>query len=184
MAFLGERAAFDMGRIEAQDILAFRKSEAERVSPSTVNHALKFLRMAFEQAKRDGVIVDSPTAGISTLKRAARASGGPFTPPELGRLLAVADPEWKSLLLFGFYTGQRLGDLSRLTWAHVDLQRQELSFTAAKTGRRSLLPLATPLLRHLESLPAGDKPSDPPPPSSVRERITPGPHLDGFPCIP
>ena len=161
LAFLGERAALDVGRIDAREILAFRKAEAERVSPSTVNHALKFLRMVFEQARRDGLVVDNPAADVSTLKKGSGSGRRPFTLTELGRLLTVADPEWKSLLLFGFYTGQRLGDLSRLTWANVDLTRQELQFTATKTGRRQLLPLATPLLRHLESLPSSDKSSDP-----------------------
>ncbi len=161
LAFLKERASLDVGRIDTREILAFRKAESERVSPSTVNHALKFLRMVFEQARRDGLLVDNPAANVSTLKKTDAPGRRPFTLPELGRLLAVADPEWKSLLLFGFYTGQRLGDLSRLTWANVDLTRQELQFTAAKTGRRQLLPLATPLLRHLESLPSSDKPSAP-----------------------
>ena len=156
LAFLGERSQQDIGRIDAREILAFRKAESERVSASTVNHALKFLRMVFEQAKRDGLLVDNPTADVSTLKKREGGERRPFTLPELSRLLAVADPEWKSLLLFGFYTGQRLGDLSRLTWSNVDLERQELRFTAAKTGRRQILPLATPLLRHLETLPSSD----------------------------
>jgi len=45
-----------------------------------------------------------------------------FTLPELRSLLAVANDEWKSLILFGLYTGQRLGDLARLTWQNVDLE--------------------------------------------------------------
>ncbi len=106
----------DIGRIDAREILAFRKAESERVSASTVNHALKFLRMVYEQAKRDGVLVDNHTADVSTIKKRDDLGRRPFTLPELARLLAVAEPEWKSLLLFGFYTGLRLGDLSRLTW--------------------------------------------------------------------
>lgn len=156
LTFLGERAEVDIGRIDAREILAFRKAESERVSPSTVNHALKLLRMIFEQARRDGLLVDSPTADISILKRGNQTGRRPFTLPEMNRLLGVADPEWRGLLLFGFYTGQRLGDLCRLTWANVDLERAELRFTAGKTGRRQILPLAAPLLRHLERMPAGD----------------------------
>ncbi len=34
------------------------------------------------------------------------------------------DAEWKSLILFGLYTGQRLGDLSRLPWQNVDLEER------------------------------------------------------------
>ena len=156
LAYLGDRASLDVGRIDAREILAFRKSESERVSASTVNHGIKFLRMVFEQAKRDGLLIDNPAEGVSTLKKSDGPGRRPFTLPELARLLAVADSEWKSLLLFGFYTGQRLGDLSLLTWSNVDLEQQELRFTARKTGRRQTLPLATPLLHHLESLPSSD----------------------------
>ncbi|MGA8659217.1 MAG: hypothetical protein WB586_24060 [Chthoniobacterales bacterium] len=31
-------------------------------------------------------------------------------------MVDVADPEWQSMILFGLYTGQRLGDVARLTW--------------------------------------------------------------------
>ena len=159
--FLGEKAEAEIARIAAPDILAFRKTEAERVSAPSVNHALKFLRMVFEQARRDGLLMDNPAADIATLRKRTESTRRPFTLPELGRLLAVADGEWRSLVLFGFYTGARLGDLARLTWANVDLERDELRFVAAKTGRRQVLPLAMPLRRHLEMLPAGDDPKQP-----------------------
>lgn len=162
LAFLGARAGEEIGRIGTPDLLAFRKAEAERVSASTVNHAVKFLRMVFEQAKRDGLLVDNPAENVAILKKREESARRPFTLPELGRLLAVADAEWRSLLLFGFYTGQRLGDLARLTWANVDLEQDELRFTTGKTGRRQVLPLAAPLRRHLlEVTPAGDDPKAP-----------------------
>lgn len=50
----------------------------------------------------------------------------PFTIEEIKAILAVADPEWQSLVKFALYTGQRLGDIAALTWANVDLNRQEL----------------------------------------------------------
>src|SRR5262249_21273989 len=45
----------------------------------------------------------------------------------------------------GLYTGQRLGDLRKLTWRAVDLEANEISFTTRKTGRRIVLPLMPPL---------------------------------------
>ena len=64
-------------------------------------------------------------------------------------------------MLFGLYTGQRIGDLARLTWANVDLARGEIRLTAGKTGRRVRLPLADPLRRHLLALPSADTPTAP-----------------------
>ena len=161
LSFLGDRAEQDIGRIDAREILAFRKSESERVSATTVNHGIKFLRMVFEQAKRDGLLVDNPVAGVSTIKNREEGTRRPFTLPELGRLLATTDEEWRSLVLFGFYTGQRLGDLARLTWTNVDLEHHELRLVTGKTRRRQILPLALPLRRHLEAMAAGDDPKQP-----------------------
>jgi integrase len=66
------------------------------------------------------------------------------------------------MVLFALYTGgQRLSDVAALTWANVDLQRKEVRFETRKTGRRVIIPLVGPLLRHAESLPAGISPADP-----------------------
>ena len=76
------------------------------------------------------------------------------------RKLTVEQP-WKTAVLFGIYTGLRLGDIQSLTWANLDLQQKELTIRTQKTGRVQILPLAKPLLRHAESLPAGDDPKAP-----------------------
>jgi integrase len=39
---------------------------------------------------------------------------------ELKSLLEIATPEWQSLIKFGLYTGQRLGDIAWLTWSNID----------------------------------------------------------------
>jgi integrase len=59
-------------------------------------------------------------------------------------------------VLFGVYIGQRLGDLAKLTWRALDLDAQEVTFMAKKTGKRLVLPLVKPLVDYLATLPAGD----------------------------
>jgi integrase len=84
-----------------------------------------------------------------------------FTIPELQAALSVADPEWCSMILFGVYTGQRLGDIASLTWANIDLLKGELRLSTQKTGRLMVLPLAPPLVRHLEAIPCSDSSQTP-----------------------
>jgi integrase len=72
-------------------------------------------------------------------------------------VLSVADPEWQSLIRFGFYTGQRLGDLAALRWSNIDLARNEIRFVTAKTGRRMIIPLSEGLRTHIASLPSSDR---------------------------
>ncbi|MGH7995109.1 MAG: tyrosine-type recombinase/integrase [Opitutaceae bacterium] len=80
---------------------------------------------------------------------------------ELRTILLHASGEWKGILLFGLYTGQRLKDIARLTWQNIDTENKELRFVTAKTGRRMVIPLASPLLAQLQTTPAGDDPSAP-----------------------
>jgi integrase len=156
LGWLNGRSENQLFTINPADVVAFRASEAERVSPATVNHGIKLLRMIFEDARRDGILADNPADCVKPVKRSDRPTRRPLTLPEIKRVLAIANSEWRSLILFGLYTGQRLGDLARLTWANVDPQRAELRLATSKTGRWQIIPIAPPLRRHIESLPTGD----------------------------
>lgn len=72
-------------------------------------------------------------------------------------LLAVADPQWTSLIKFGLYTGQRLADIALLRWSQIDLERDEIRFVVRKTKKRLTIPIAAPLREHLLSLSAPDR---------------------------
>ena len=160
-AHLGAKAKRDIANVTAADITKFRDTLAKRVTTGTVNVSLKILRSAFAQARRDGLIDVNEAERVTLLKRKDRFERRPFTLPELRRILEVATDEWRGMILFGIYTGQRLGDIAALTWQNVDLQREELRLVTGKTGRRQIIPLAPPLLRYVEALPAGDKPDAP-----------------------
>ena len=84
-----------------------------------------------------------------------------FTVSEIKRILKACseDAEWRGLVIFGLYLGQRLGDLAKLTWRAVNLKSGEIAFTARKTERRIVLPLMQPLSDYLASLPASDNPA-------------------------
>ncbi len=159
--WLGSRADEEMARVTQADILAFRSAELERVSPPTVNHEIKFLRMVFKTAKEDGLVSENPVDAVKNSKRTQPKIRRAFTLQELQILLSAAEGEWRSLILFGLYTGQRLGDLARLTWQNIDLQRDEIRLVSNKTGRQQIIPIASPLRRHLEGLRAGDDPKEP-----------------------
>jgi len=160
--WLGNRADQQIALITRDDILGFRAVELERVAPRSVNHSIKFLRMVFKTAKEDGKYQDeNPASGVRVAKLGNVSSRRGFTIPEIRRVLEVANAEWRSLIYFGLYCGQRLGDLARLTWANVDLARDEIRFVSRKTGRTMIIPIAPPLRVEIEKLPAGDDPHQP-----------------------
>jgi integrase len=157
---MGERADADIAEVTTHDILAFRAHESRTFAPKTVNHSIKYLRMALKAARRDGFISDNPAEFVKTVREreADKRARRPFTLDELRAVLSAADIEWQSMILFGLYTGQRLADVARLTWANVDLQAREIRLLTGKTGRRVLIPLASPLKAYVESLSAPDDP--------------------------
>ena len=157
LAWLGGRADQEISLITRANIVAFRNERAAVAAPKTVNHEIKVLRMVFRSARKDGIISDDPAEFAETVRdRGGNSARRPFTIPELRAVLDACDDEWKSLVLFGLYTGQRLGDLATLSWANLDLQRQDIRLTTAKTGKRMSIPISESLQRHILNLPACD----------------------------
>jgi integrase len=100
--------------------------------------------------------------GVRPTKSAEEnAQRRPFTLPEIKRLLRAAHGDWRGMILFGLYTGQRLGDIARLTWQNVDLERGELALVTRKTKRRVQIPIAAPLQAFLLQMPVSDDPKQP-----------------------
>ena len=162
LEFLGGKANHDMSSVRRDDIARFRDAQGQRVAPSTANLSLKIVRLIFAAAERDGVITRNEALHVKRLKSETDAvRKRAFTLPELRRLLEVCDEEWRSLVLFGFYTGARLGDLAMLTWQNLDFDTGEVRYASRKTNRIVIVPIATALRRHIEGLPAGDDPKQP-----------------------
>ena len=159
--FMGDRADQDIVEVSRQDLLDFRAEEMKKLSPGSVNDRIKLLRMVFKSARREGLISDNPAEFVDAVRGAKRKAKPVFTIDQLRAVLAAADDEWKSMIQFGLYSGQRLGDVARLTWANLDLQAKELRIETQKTGKIVIQSLAGPLLEHVESLPVGDDPHAP-----------------------
>ncbi|HWZ95014.1 MAG TPA: site-specific integrase [Opitutaceae bacterium] len=164
---LGDKAAQPIHYVTAGIVASWRDKTAAKSTPRTANNKLKIIRNLFQTAWRDGLITENPAAKVQTLKT-VEGQRRPFTLDELKTLLSVASPEWRGMILAALYTGQRLKDIASLTWANVDLDRGEFRFATSKTGRRQVIPIARPLRRHLETLPAGDDPHAPLFPSAFR----------------
>ena len=159
--YLGPRADDPITEISQQDIVAFRNMLVPQVAAKTANHDLKALKMLFKSARRDGVVVDNSAEFVDTIRQRAIAPKRGFNIEEVRAILEVADDEWRSMVLFGLYTGQRLSDIASLRWSNVSLLRGELRFVTRKTGKTMILPIAARLRRLLESVPATDDPNAP-----------------------
>lgn len=161
LTFLEQKAAAPMTDLTAEDIVKFRNHLVKSLSARTVNHNLKGLKMLFKAAKQDRVISEDPSEFVTSTKKAPKKPRRPFTVDELKKLIAVADEEWKSMIRFGLYTGQRLGDIAKIKWGDIDLERGRIRLVTQKTSKSLVLPIAQPLKTHLQSLKKNQTPEAP-----------------------
>lgn len=165
LTHLGPLADDELSMVAKEHVLRFRNAQLERLSAKSANHDLKVVKMLFLAAKRDGYLVDNPAEFVETVaeKRHETKRRRPFTIDQVRAVMAVADEEWRSMILFALYTGQRLGDIARLTWANVDLGTKQVRLVTRKTGAPLMIPMAKPLRAHIEALTAPDcRPDDAP----------------------
>ncbi|MBI4024232.1 MAG: site-specific integrase [Verrucomicrobia bacterium] len=159
---LDQKANRDLSALRTTEIQAFRDGQARELSRASANLGLKILRVCFGGAVRQGLLTSNPAALVATLRGKGEGNRRPLTLAEIKRLLAAAKgAEMEGLILFGLYTGQRLGDLARMTWRAVDLEKREIAFSTRKTRRRMILPLLQPLADYVEKLPSTDDPDTP-----------------------
>src|SRR5215471_16902569 len=158
---IGTKANRDVSTLQTHDVARFRDREAKERARATANLSLKVLRVCLGEAVRQELIVRNPAEKVKLLKSVKESRRRAFTLPEIKRILKACgdDVEWRGMILFGLYLGQRLGDLAKLTWRAVDLDSGEIAFTAHKTGRRIVLPLVQPLADYLAALPVSDNPN-------------------------
>lgn len=164
LEFMAARGRGDCTLMDVQraDILAWRDAEGEQVASKTVNHALKLLRMIFEAARQDGYIADDPTATVRLLSTSgAKISRRPYSRDEMEVVLRCCDAEWRSMVLFGYYTSHRLGDIARIRWRDLDIEQRKVRFRARKTDTFVNVPMHEDLYDHILSLSTPDDPGAP-----------------------
>jgi integrase len=180
LAWLGAEADAEIHRVSKQHIRRFRDKVAGELHPNTANQIVRNLRVFFNAAKADGYVDSVPCDGLKSLKKPTERTRRGFTVEELRVVIKEAKgTEWASMVIFGLYTGQRLGDLARLKWTSIDLEEGVVRLTTGKTGTVVIVPMCKPLEDHVLSLPAGDKPDAyvHPELGALAEFSNGGPHL-------
>src|SRR6266480_8142970 len=132
IGFFGEaKSKRDLSTLQASDIARFRDRETKERARATANLSLKVLRVCLGEAVRQGLLTINPAVRVKLLKSSKESKRRAFTLSEIKRILKGCgnDVEWRGLVLFGLYLGQRLGDLSKLTWRAVNFETGEIAFT-------------------------------------------------------
>src|SRR5258708_27767519 len=129
LEFLGTAAELDLSAVTRKMITEFRNQVAQKASAAATNHDLKAIKLIFRSAKRDGYIIEDPTEFVESLPpKTSDDARRPFTVSEIRSVIDAADKEWKSLVLFGLYTVQRLAELATMRVGTIDVPRNETLF--------------------------------------------------------
>jgi site-specific recombinase XerD len=155
---LGPRSKRVLNGILPKDVQAFATERSRQVEASTVAADIKDLNAVFKCAMQLGHLDKNPVRGIK-LPKSQPIERDVFTPRQIGDLFETAQGDWKTAVLCGYYLGARLSDVVKLRWTDVEFSGHDsgtMTFCQNKTGRRLVVPLATELRQHLESI-AGDQ---------------------------
>jgi integrase len=152
LAFLGTRAEVRLEAVSTEDFTRFRDQLLEQGrAPRTVNIIVrKILKRPFTAAVNEGLLARNPISSIRHLLDVS-VEKGTFTPEQIAQLVEAADADWKGLIMAGYFTGARLGDLARLTWASVDVAERSITLRQKKTGAKIKVPLHSALEDYLRS---------------------------------
>jgi integrase len=157
--FIGSAADRNLESLTPNTLLQFRDDCSRKVSTGTANTNLRIVRSCLNAAQQQSLLGNNPASRVKFLKERGQSQRREMTVEEIRRVLKVCgDTPWRGLVLTGLYTGQRLGDCSRLMWQQVDLANKSISFVTQKTGKRLSMRLADPLADYLSALPGVDDP--------------------------
>ena len=164
---LGDKSKRNLAGLVPRDIAAFRDECIKSgKAGKTANMAVKTLRIALNVARKQGIVLSNAAEAVDALPENS-ASRQTFTREQIAALLAVADTEWRGMILLGACHGLRLMDAARLTWANINTERRTLCFFPQKdrktASRKPLeIPMHCDVLDYLLALPiATNKPDAP-----------------------
>jgi integrase len=160
---LGKRSTVPLASVTESDIAKFRKDLLVcGRRPATVAHLVRnILGQAFRFAVRKGYITVNPIGDPPKNKRDSdKLEKGTFSPEQVARMAAAASCEWRGMILFGYFTGQRLSDLANLTWNNIG-DDGVLRLKQRKTGTSVVIPLRPELSDYLLTLPTAESNSAP-----------------------
>jgi integrase len=143
--------------VTKEQLREFLTSKRNRTSAATANQFRTIIAGFFRHCRACGFLRDNPMEGLPAFKatREEDRARRPFTATELATLYEVApDDFWRYMVLGGYFTGLRLGDLVTMPTGAVDWKARVIRLATRKTGRSMTIPIAPQLFRFLKELKA------------------------------
>lgn len=148
----GAEKAMQFGTLklrEARDLLHNRRA------PGTVNRYLSALRSCWNWGRAAGLVSQERAWPTRLMMTEPRGRVRFLSDDELKAVLVEAEkhsPWINAAIVVSIATGLRQGELLRLEWDHLDLDKGTLTVHLSKTGKRRLVHLNAPAVAALKKL--------------------------------
>jgi integrase len=128
--------------IKATDVEQYRLKRLSEFSnhktpyrSASVNREIEVLKRIFNLAMRDGLVQHNPCWKVKRLPE-DNVRKRVLSQEELRKLIAELPPHAADLVIVGYWTGMRLGEILNLTWDRVNLKEGYFRLTEADTKTR------------------------------------------------
>lgn len=139
-------SATSLSRLSSSPIAAYRDQRLQTVKPATVRRELALIRHVLEVAIRDWgyPILQNPLQHLR-LPAAGPSRDRRLEVSEMSRLLVARDqsrnPHLTPIARLALETGMRQGELLRMQWKDINLQRNTVHLPITKNGYPRKIPL-------------------------------------------
>jgi integrase len=143
--------------VRGVDIARWRDERLRKVTPATVKRDLVLLGHVFEVARKEwGIYAHNPVRDIK-LPPGGRPRDRRLQPGEEARLFTACREARNRWLLpmvqLAIETAMRQGELLRLRWEHIELNRRTAHLPDTKNGEARTVPLSSTAVSVLRTLP-------------------------------
>lgn len=150
-------AARSLASIRGSDIASYRDNRIKKVSAQTVVHEVNLISNLFNVARKEWGM-ENLSNPVEIVKKPKLPNGRDrrLIDEEEARLLNAASESseaLKSLIVVALETAMRLGELLRLSWVDVDLDKRVALLRDTKNGDARQVPLSTVVVGVLTALP-------------------------------
>lgn len=168
LTWLGPDAT--MADLNTTAVRRYKEELGERCKSSTVINMLAVIRDFSLWATAEGLRSDDPTAGVKRPPK-RRPAPNPLYQDEITtvmRAIEAGRPKegsqafwyWRRnrlCVVIALMTGMRIGEISRLTWSHINMRERIIQIYDSKNGKDRALPCHSSLLAELEAVPSRER---------------------------
>lgn len=153
-------ALFDIQRMK-REMRAAKNKQGRPFTDATIKHQLVLLRHLFTLAKKWRIFKGENPVDPDEIPKLDNEKTERLSDEQAARLMNVLDTwpckETVTFIRFAMYTGTRRGELFKLAWDDIDLERGTITLRAPKGGKTTTIPVSDSALDVLRGTPVTSK---------------------------